>query len=117
MLHGLFRRECVLHTPLFAGFPGFRSKLWLSDTTTGIYRGMYQWDGPDRAVTYAETLARLLRPVCVPGSVRYRVVPGVVRDDFLRDPDAAGAVGRGTEDAWWLLDRPVAPQPQASVRA
>ena len=24
-LHAAFRRECVLHTPLFAGFPGFRS--------------------------------------------------------------------------------------------
>jgi hypothetical protein len=25
--HAAFRRECVLHTPLFAGFTGFRSKL------------------------------------------------------------------------------------------
>jgi hypothetical protein len=32
----LFRRECVLHTPLFAGFPGFRSKLWIDDTETGV---------------------------------------------------------------------------------
>jgi hypothetical protein len=27
MLHAGFRRERVLHTPLFAGFPGFRLKL------------------------------------------------------------------------------------------
>jgi hypothetical protein len=26
-LHALFRRECILHTPLFAGFPGFQTKL------------------------------------------------------------------------------------------
>src|SRR3954453_23862701 len=25
-LHAAFRRECILHPPLFAGFPGFRSK-------------------------------------------------------------------------------------------
>src|SRR5690349_998832 len=31
LLHAAFRRECVIHTPLFAGFPGFRSKLWLDD--------------------------------------------------------------------------------------
>jgi hypothetical protein len=30
----LFRRECVLNTPLFAGFPGFRSKLSIDDTET-----------------------------------------------------------------------------------
>ena len=45
-LHALFRRECILHTPLFAGFPGFQTKLWISDTATGVYRGLYEWDGP-----------------------------------------------------------------------
>ena len=30
-LHAGFRHECLIHTPLFAGFPGFRSKLWLGD--------------------------------------------------------------------------------------
>ena len=38
-LHAGFRRECLIHTPLFAGFPGFRSKLWLDDEDTRIYRG------------------------------------------------------------------------------
>jgi hypothetical protein len=46
--HAAFRRECVLHTPLFAGFPGFRSKLWADDVTTGIYRGIYEWDGAEQ---------------------------------------------------------------------
>ena len=45
--HAAFRRECVLHTPLFAGFPGFRSKLWADDVATGIYRGVYEWDGAE----------------------------------------------------------------------
>jgi hypothetical protein len=63
LLHALFRRECILHTPLFAGFPGFQTKLWISDTTTGVYRGLYEWDGPERAADYADTLARLLDPL------------------------------------------------------
>ncbi|HET6748942.1 MAG TPA: hypothetical protein VFL71_06760, partial [Actinomycetes bacterium] len=40
LLHALFRRGCILHTPLFAGFPGFLSKLWITDTATGVYRGL-----------------------------------------------------------------------------
>ncbi len=28
--HALFRAESLLNTPLFAGFPGFVSKLWLT---------------------------------------------------------------------------------------
>jgi hypothetical protein len=84
--HAAFRRECVLHTPLFAGFPGFRSKLWLTDLQTGVYRGLYEWNGADLAIDYAETLARLLRVVSVRGSVRHHVVAGVRRDGLLGDP-------------------------------
>jgi hypothetical protein len=62
LLHALFRRECILHTPLFAGFPGFHSKLWISDTATGVYRGLYEWDGAGPAADYADTLVRLLSP-------------------------------------------------------
>lgn len=96
LAHAAFRRECVLHTPLFAGFPGFRTKLWLSDWETGVYRGLYEWDGADRAVRYAETLVRLLRLVSVRGSVRYHVVPGLRRDDL---PSRADTAGR----EWWRL--------------
>lgn len=84
--HTLFRRECVLHTPLFAGFPGFRSKLWLTDPRTGVYLGLYEWDGADLAVDYAETLARLLRIVSTRRSVSHHVVRGIRRDELLRDP-------------------------------
>lgn len=98
LAHALFWRECLLHTLLFAGFPGFRTKLWLSDLQTGVYRGVYEWDGGDRAVAYAETLARLLRLVSERGSVRYHVVPGLRRDD-LPAGMAAGSNGR----EWWRL--------------
>ena len=44
------------------GFPGFWSKLWISDPATGTYRGLYAWDGAERAVDYADHLVRLLTP-------------------------------------------------------
>jgi hypothetical protein len=102
LLHALFRVESILNTPLFAGFPGFRSKLWATDRRTGFYRGVYEWDGVAAATFYATTLCGLLRVLSEPGSVNFHVVPGVRRDDFLRDP---GVVAAGSEPAWcWLLD-------------
>lgn len=61
-LHAGFRRECVIHSPLFAGFRGFRSKLWLEDENTRIYRGVYQWDGEKDAAAYAARMVGLLAP-------------------------------------------------------
>jgi hypothetical protein len=109
LLHAAFHRECVLHTPLFAGFPGFRSKLWISDSTTRVYRGLYEWDGADQATEYAATLARLLRPLSTRGSVRYHVIPGLRRRDALRDPGRMGAGRAGDHAAWWRLEAPVQP--------
>jgi hypothetical protein len=37
--HAVFRAESLLNTPLFAGFPGFVSKLWLTHDDEGCYRG------------------------------------------------------------------------------
>ena len=36
--HALFRAESLLNTPLFVGFPGFVSKLWLAHDENGVYR-------------------------------------------------------------------------------
>jgi hypothetical protein len=107
LLHALFRRECILHTPLFAGFPGFRSKLWAADTASGVYRGLYEWDGAEQAADYANHLVRLLHPLSIQGSVRYHVIPGCRREDFLRDPElAAAGRGQGVHD-WWQLTEPL----------
>ena len=97
--HALFRAESLLNTPLFAGFPGFRSKLWATNPDTGAYRGVYQWDGADRAEAYATTLLALLRPLCRPGSLTFHVEPGVWLGDLLRAP----AMAAGDEDRWWRL--------------
>jgi hypothetical protein len=100
-LHALFRRECILHTPLFAGFPGFKSKLWISDTATRVYRGLYEWDGTERAVDYADHLVRLLIPLSTRGSVRYHVIRGIRRQDLFRDPERAVAGHDQGVDGWW----------------
>src|SRR5215469_11124981 len=101
--HAAFRRESLLNTPLFAGFPGFVSKLWLADDEHGRYRGIYEWDGSFRADYYARALWRVLALVSVRGSIHYMVLPGLRRDELVH-----GSLGRSEtavdEATWW---RPV----------
>jgi len=104
--HALFRRESLLNTPLFVGFPGFVSKLWLADDERGRYRGLYEWDGPQRAEDYARALWRVLALVSVPGSIHYVVLPGLHRDVLLGRPQILDQIP-GEAD-WW---RPVVPDP------
>jgi len=100
--HAVFRWESLLNTLLFAGFPGFVSKLWLAHDDRGTYRGLYQWDGADDAEAYARALWRVLALVSVKGSIDYRVIPGLRRDDLLAPPRLLGGAGAG-EDVWWRL--------------
>ena len=97
-LHAAFRRECVLHTPLFAGFPGFRSKLWADDVETGVYAGIYEWQGAESARHYAERMVALLAPFSSAGTARYHVIEAQRRDDFLSvRQETSTAAG-----AWWM---------------
>jgi hypothetical protein len=113
-LHAVFRRECILHTPLFAGFPGFKSKLWISDPATGTYCGLYEWDGAGRAVDYADHLVRLLVPLSTRGSVRYHVIPGIRRQDLFAASGLAVAGQEPGADAWWRLAEPLEAAPAGS---
>jgi hypothetical protein len=98
--HAAFRWESLLNTPLFVGFPGFVSKLWLAHDECGRYRGVYEWDGPRRADRYARALWRVLALVSVPGSIHYVVLPGLRRDQLLTRPQApAWTAADGA--AWW----------------
>jgi hypothetical protein len=94
--HALFRAESLLNTPLFVGFPGFVSKLWLTHDRAGFYRGVYQWDGPSRAHAYARALWWILALVCERGSIHYTVVPDSTRSELLAGVDAG-------DSAWWRV--------------
>lgn len=99
--HVLFRIESILNTPLFVGFPGFVSKLWLSHDDNGAYRGLYEWDGADRAEKYARSLWRVLE--LVSESIDYMVVPDMRRDDVLADPGLLHGHRLDEDTAWWRV--------------
>ena len=100
--HSLFRLESLLNTPLFVGFPGFVSKLWLAHDGIDRYRGIYEWDGPARAEHYARCLWRVLEIGCVPGSIEYLVLPHLRRDELLTQASLPRPTSAGSD--WW---RPV----------
>jgi hypothetical protein len=93
-LHRLFRLESELNTVLFAGFPGLISKLWCRHDERGAYRGIYDWDGAESAEAYARSLWWVLALVSVRGSIHYRVIDGIRREEFLAQPAVIGARGR-----------------------
>jgi hypothetical protein len=103
--HDVFRPVSLLNTPLFVGFPGLVSKLWVAHDEHGVYRGIYEWDGPERARAYARALWRVLALVSVRGSIGYAVFPGLRRAEALADPGRLAAVppldapDRGQR--WW----------------
>jgi hypothetical protein len=100
--HALFRRESLLNTVLFVGFPGFVSKLWLANDERGRYRGLYEWDGPELAENYARALWRVLALVSEPGSIHYVVLPGLRRDAWLERPQEMPGAPQDAA-AWWRL--------------
>jgi len=100
--HRLFEAESILNTPLFVGFPGYVSKLWCAHDTFGAYRGLYEWDGAERAHRYAAALWRVLELVSVPGSISYKVLPGLRRDEVVANPARMQGLPQ-SDHAWWRL--------------
>lgn len=84
VLHWIFQRVCLLTTPFWSGFRGFRVKLWMVDPDSLNYLGIYEWAGVANAETYASTLIRILRPLSTPGSVWYQIYPEQDLEPFLR---------------------------------
>ena len=103
--HAAFRLESLLNTPLFVGFTGFVSKLWLANDERGTYRGLYEWDGPEAAEHYARCLWWVLALVSARDSIHYRVQPGTHSDDLLHQPSLIDASVTSDSAGWW---RPVA---------
>ncbi len=107
-VHAVFRFLSEVNTVLFAGFPGFVSKLWFAADEDGVYRGVYDWDGVAAAHAYVRALWWALMVVSVRSSIEHVVVPGVRRDEFLRDP----AVASGNPA--WCRPAEVIPAPATS---
>lgn len=82
--HWLFQRLCILTTPLWSGFSGFRVKLWMVDPVSKNYLGIYDWAGAENAQVYVQALIRVLCPLSTCGSVWYRLYPGQELDAYLR---------------------------------
>lgn len=102
--HNLFRMESILNTPLFVGFPGFVSKLWLASDGNGRYRGLYEWDGAGAAANYARSLWRVLELVSEPRSINYRVIAGRRRDDEVDHPSGVDQLELPSSGAeWWRV--------------
>jgi len=103
--HAIFRGECILNTPLFVGFPGFVSKLWLDRDQEDRYRGFYQWNDPAGAEHYARSLWRVLELVCPSRSIHYMVLPDLQRDEVLQKPElmSHGSPSAAEAGEWWRL--------------
>lgn len=101
LAHALFRFESLFNTVLFAAHRGFRTKLWLTDLTTGFYRGVYEWDGLDSATEYAEVLRVVLRPWVEKDSFAYRILERFDRDSYL-DGQVDGVAENESAMLWWL---------------
>ncbi|SUE15511.1 Uncharacterised protein [Rhodococcus gordoniae] len=105
--HRAFRLESWLNIPMFVGFPGFRSKLWMTHDEHGCYRGIYEWDGAERAASYVRALSWVLGLVSVTGSIRAHIVPGVHRDEALSRPELLSGSHAEKTKTWWQPTAPV----------
>jgi hypothetical protein len=103
VMHALFRWESMLNTALFVGFAGFASKLWVAHDQNDVYRGVYEWDGADRAEYYARCLWRVLALVSVRGTIDYAIARGVSRDGALAEPERLAELAHAFP-AWALVE-------------
>ena len=70
-------RLSLIPAPFIAAQPGFRSKLWTIDKSSGEFQGIYEWDTLPAAESYLNSFPmRLMKKRAVPGSVHYEVLIG-----------------------------------------
>jgi hypothetical protein len=84
ILHWLFQRICVISTPIWSGFRGFRTKLWMVDLQDKNYIGIYEWAGDENAHAYAEWLTEILRRLSTTGSVWYEIYRNEDLAEYLK---------------------------------
>mgnify|MGYP006199268995 CR=1 FL=1 len=75
--HTAFEWESLLNTPLFVGFPGFVSKLWLAHDGHGTYRGLEGASPTVGRPGHLETVTEhRLEMVCVAGLLACSLMRG-----------------------------------------
>ena len=88
--HWCFQRICILTTPFWSGFPGFRIKLWMVNPDTKDYLGIYQWRGQANTQRYVDFLTPVLNFFSIHSSVWHRLYPDTELENYLRIRLAAG---------------------------
>ncbi len=82
--HWIFQKLCIVTTPFWSGFPGFKIKLWMVDTKAYKYLGIYEWQGRQNAQTYADALIKILSPLSTPMSVWHKIITNQSLEEYLR---------------------------------
>ena len=72
----------------------------LTDRDTGYHRGIYEREGAEAAMEYAETLRVVLKPWVQHGTFAHRVIEGHSLDDYRGGATVAESLRTGV--AWWL---------------
>ncbi len=71
------QRLSFIPVPFIAAQPGFRSKLWMMDESTGDFQGIYEWDTVSAAEAYWTSFPmRLMKKRAAPGSIHHEVLVG-----------------------------------------
>lgn len=79
----LFDPLSNVFTPLFAGLPGFRRKLWLAGSDDEFLE-LYEWDTRVDAERFVETFRVLLRPFEFLGSASFEISEENTIEAFVR---------------------------------
>jgi hypothetical protein len=65
----------LLPIPFFIGLPGFRTKFWMLDESSGEFQGMYEWDTVKDATNYSNSYAmKFMVRRSIPGSINSQIV-------------------------------------------
>jgi hypothetical protein len=69
------KRFSLLPIPFIIGLPGFQSKLWLLNDSTGEFMGIYEWQSREYAQRYSRSFAmRFMTMRAVPGSISFSII-------------------------------------------
>jgi hypothetical protein len=73
IFHWLFQLLCMLDTPIWVGFNGFKTKFWMVKADSKDYLGLYRYQGEGNAKRYAEYICAVLKPLSTASSVWYKI--------------------------------------------